>query len=149
MTSRGESLGTDDFLDQENQSRLISSLLEIFGRYGLHDVGRIGDTHFGFHPLFPGLLLQLHVEEPFVDLDTGQTGLAHGFLAHFAVPLAVQAEEQLAQVVHLGRGLLLAPHVVLDHVCRRAHFHLAWLRLDRLRRRGLRLSHRQFGALLE
>ena len=67
--------------------------------------------------LLLGLLLELHVEEPLVDLDARKACLLHGLPAHLAVPLSSQFVKQSLEVFNLSGSLLLATHLMLDHIC--------------------------------
>ena len=84
----------------------------------------VADENFGLDALLLRLLLQFHVKEPLVDLDTGESSLAHGFFADLTVPLTAKSEEELAKILDLLGRLLLALDAVLDQSCRRVGLRL-------------------------
>ena len=61
----------------------------------MDDRRRVADPHLWVDLGLLGLLLQLHVEEPLVDLDARQSSLAHRLFPDFSVPLATEALKQL------------------------------------------------------
>ena len=79
-----------DSFDLENWRRHEIASLELGAGQSVHYCRRVGYSHLGLHSLLLRLLLKLHVEEPFVYLDTGEACLAHGLLADLAVPFASQ-----------------------------------------------------------
>lgn len=79
-----------DFFDPEDGPR--SPLLELLGAGSLEDFRRVADALFWRHLALTGLLLELHVEEPLVDLDARKACLLHGLFAHLAVPFASQSD---------------------------------------------------------
>ena len=112
-----------DFLDQKDWTR--AARLQLLRAGIKKDLGRVADALLNRDLLLLGLLLELHVEEPLVDLDARQSCLAHGLLPDLAVPFTAQLFEKCPQVFHLLVCLFLAANVVLDHSRWRAWFLLA------------------------
>ena len=81
----------------------------------LEDGGRVADPLLRGDLLLLWLLLELHVEEPFVYLDPAEAGLLHGLLADLAVPFTTQFLEEQLEVFNLRVCLLLTAHIVLKH----------------------------------
>ena len=70
----------------------------------------------------PGLLtlrflLELSVEEPFVDLDAGEASGLHGLFPDAAVPLAAETIIKLGQIFDLAVGLLSAADTMSSRWC--------------------------------
>ena len=81
----------------------------------LEDGGRVADSLLRGDLLLLWFLLELHVKEPFVDLDPTETCFLHGFLADLAVPFATQFVEEQFEVLNLRVCLLLTTYIVLEH----------------------------------
>ena len=81
----------------------------------LEDGGRVADSLLRGDLLLLWFLLQLHVEEPFVDLDPTEASFLHCFLADLAVPFTTQFMEEQLEVLNLRICLLLTTHIVLEH----------------------------------
>ena len=101
-----------DFLDPKDRTRVSS--LELLQAHRLDYRSWIADKVFRGDFLL-WLLLELHVEEPFVDLDSGEAGLGHRFLTDFSIPLTSKFLIEFKEVVDLGFRLLSATHVMSDH----------------------------------
>lgn len=93
ISDTGNFLNSKDGLDEASIEKVLS--LRQDSRWW------IADALFWRGHLLLWLLGELHVEEPFVDLDAGEARLLHSFLAHLAVPFAAQLEEKTAQVLDL------------------------------------------------
>ena len=81
----------------------------------LEDGGRVADSLLRGDLLLLWFLLELHVEEPFVDLDPAEACLLHRFLSDLAVPFTAQFVEEQLEILNLRVCLLLATHIVLEH----------------------------------
>ena len=81
----------------------------------LEDGGRVADPFLRGDLLLLWFLLELHVEEPFVDLDPAEACFLHRFLSDLAVPFATQLVEEQLKILNLRVCLLLTSHIVLEH----------------------------------
>jgi hypothetical protein len=79
----------NDFLDQEDGLRT-----RLKQDRGINNRGRVANALFWGGEFLLRKLLELHVEEPFVDLDARKTSFLHGLPTHFPVPGASQLMEK-------------------------------------------------------
>ena len=105
---------TFDLLDPKD--RTSRSSLELLRAHRLEDRSWIADTVRRGDFLILRLLLELHVEEPFVDLDARKASPGHGFLPDFTIPLTSKFLIETKEVVDLSFRLLLAARMTGNHL---------------------------------